>query len=60
LEPHRAIECLARFNQSPEGESLLHRCGICGSYWTIHVWAAINDVNIERADDAVIQRWMKG
>jgi hypothetical protein len=55
LSPHRSLQCLATFGQGPEGESVLHRCEICGTYWTIHRWAAFNEVNIEQA--AVVRRW---
>src|SRR3954463_12078980 len=57
LRGHRRLDRLGIVHQNPEGRAVLLRCGSCGTFWVLHEWTQINDVNIEQADDAVMRRF---
>src|SRR5262249_33527476 len=57
LEPHGELERRAARSAGPEGGSLLYHCRACRAWWVVHVWACLNDINIERGGEALAQEW---
>jgi hypothetical protein len=47
---HRAL-------RGQEGGSYLYECGVCASWWVVHLWMCVGDLYVTRGRPGLVEKW---